>query len=151
MTDYTLVERSRLIEASPQQIMAEVLDFRAWQRWSAWEQLDPVLHREYSGAQSGPGARYAWSGNKKAGTGSMQIDAATDSTVDITVNFIKPFKSTNLSRFELSEQADATMVTWQMKSPKTLMTRIAGLFMNFDTMIGADMDKGLAGLAAVVE
>ena len=44
-----------------------------WTRWSPWEDVDPDLHRAYSGAEEGVGAVYAWSGNRKAGAGRMEI------------------------------------------------------------------------------
>lgn len=50
----------------------------------------PDLERTYSGANAGVGARYAWSGNRKAGKGQMEIIRADDAArVDIRVIFEK--------------------------------------------------------------
>ena len=67
--------------------------------WSPWEDLDPALERTYTGPDHGVGARYAWSGNRKAGRGSMEITDSSPEAVGITLEFLKPFKSTSQTRF----------------------------------------------------
>ena len=44
-----------------------------------------------------------------------------------------------------------TEVIWTMTGPKTFMTRVMGIFMSMDKMVGKDFDRGLASLKAVVE
>ncbi len=76
-TPYT-VERSTVVAAPADQIFPLLVDFHEWPRWSPWEDIDPDMQRTYGGAESGVGATYAWSGNRKAGAGSMEItDLAT--------------------------------------------------------------------------
>ena len=67
------VERSATIAAEPQRIYDRLVDFHEWMGWSPWEDLDPDQQRTFSGAESGTGAAYAWSGNRKAGKGTMRI------------------------------------------------------------------------------
>lgn len=74
------ISRNTLIDAPAAEVYARIADLRRWRDWSPWENLDPDLTRDYSGAASGVGARYAWSGNKKAGRGTMEIVAATAPT-----------------------------------------------------------------------
>ena len=70
------VTRSATIGAPPDSIWPFLDDFHNWGSWSPWEKMDPAMTRTYSGAASGVGAVYAWSGNKKVGTGRMEIDEA---------------------------------------------------------------------------
>ncbi|MEZ5184179.1 MAG: SRPBCC family protein [Candidatus Nanopelagicales bacterium] len=151
MTSYTVIERTAVLGASPERILTLLTDLRAWQRWSPWEGLDANLTRTYSGPHTGVGATYAWSGNRKAGSGVMTITGVTDTTVDIDLTFTRPFKSANRTGFTLAPEGDATRVTWRMEAPRTLGMRIAGLFMNMDKSIGGDFEKGLAALKGVVE
>ena len=73
-----------------------------WQAWSPWEGLDPQQSRTYTGPDSGVGAHYAWSGNKKVGSGTMEvIEAQQPSTVAIDLRFLKPFKSQAITRFDV--------------------------------------------------
>jgi uncharacterized protein YndB with AHSA1/START domain len=70
------VTRDTTVDAPPQEVYELLADFRQWRRWSPWEDIDPQLWRSYSGADSGVGAVYEWSGNRKAGAGRMEIIAA---------------------------------------------------------------------------
>ncbi len=101
----------------------------------------------------GVGAKYAWSGNKKAGRGAMEItrvDAPRE--VEVRLDFEKPMKATNTVTFELTPpQGEATRVAWVMVGKHTLFSRIGGLFGFFEKMLGKDFEKGLAQLKAVSE
>jgi hypothetical protein len=110
------------------------------------------MQRSYSGADSGVGAGYAWSGNRKAGEGNMKITEATEpSVVQIALKFLKPFKSSSTTTFNLKPQGQTTDVTWTMTGPKTLMTRVTGVFKSMDKMVGPDFERGLAQLRGVAE
>ena len=147
------VERSATIAAEPEQIYERLADFRQWMTWSPWEDLDPNQERTFSGAESGPGAKYAWSGNRKAGRGRMEIISVQQPTeVRIALDFEKPFKSSNTIEFFLiPEGPDRTRLRWVMTGPKTLATKVMGLFTSMDKMVGPDFEKGLARLKDVVE
>ena len=70
----------------------------------------------------------------------------------LALDFEKPFKSANTIDFFLTpEGPDATRVRWTMTGPKTLATKVMGLFTSMDKMVGPDFEKGLARLKDVVE
>lgn len=142
------VHRSTTIAAAPERIQPLIADLHAWQQWSPWEDLDPDLQRDYSGAERGVGAKYAWSGNKKAGEGTMEIVEAEPRRVAVAVSFEKPMKSSSTSTFTLEPVAEGTRVTWTMTGEHSIFTRIAGPLGLFDRMIGKDFEKGLAALSA---
>jgi hypothetical protein len=152
-TDTYTVERSASIAAEPQRIYDRLVDFHAWMDWSPWEDLDPDQERTFTGADSGPGAAYAWSGNRKAGQGRMRITEVHEPTeVTVDLEFDKPFKSHNTIEFFLTpEGPDRTRLRWVMTGPKTLATKVMGLFTSMDKMVGPDFEKGLARLKDVVE
>jgi uncharacterized protein YndB with AHSA1/START domain len=141
------VKRDATIPASRAAVYALLVDFHRWREWSPWEDLDPDLSRTYSGPDAGVGAVYEWSGNRKAGAGRMEItDAVESSKVQIALQFLKPFKSSSTTTFELVERDGATDVTWRMVGPKTLMTKVMGIFTSMDKMVGKDFEKGLTRL-----
>lgn len=144
-------ERSIAIDASPEQILPHLVDFHKWSDWSPWENLDPNMKREYSGAQSGPGAKYFWSGTGKAGEGTMEVLEASPAGVQIDLRFVKPFKSDCVTWFRTVPQGKATSVTWTMDGPNLFMGKLMGIFINMDKMIGKDFENGLAGLKAETE
>ena len=152
MADTYEVEREQRIEGTAPAVYERIVDFRRWQTWSPWEELDPNLWRGYSGAESGVGAIYEWAGNRKAGVGRMTITAVEpDQSVTIALEFIKPFKSKSTSEFTLHPDGATVIVRWRMTGSKTFMTRFMGVFMSMDKMMGPDFEKGLTKLKHDVE
>jgi uncharacterized protein YndB with AHSA1/START domain len=146
------VERSTTIEAPPERVYDQIANFHHWRNWSPWEDVDPQLERTYSGAESGTGAVYAWSGNRKAGQGRMEItDAAPPSRVQIDLLFEKPWKARNDTLFTIHPAGSGCHVTWSMTGKKTLMTKVMGLVKSMDSLLGPDFEKGLARLKIAAE
>ena len=146
------MERTALIKAPPDRIYALLADFHAWDRWSPWAHLDPTMKTTYSGTASGPGAIYEWNGNKEVGQGRMEITAAAPpSSVQIQLDFLAPFESHNIARFTLQPQGDSTQVLWRMEGPSPYVSRLIGVFISMDDMVGKDFDTGLAKLKSVAE
>jgi uncharacterized protein YndB with AHSA1/START domain len=149
--EYT-VERAATISAPARVVFDLIADFHRWTEWSPWEDIDPALQRTYSGAESGAGAVYEWSGNRKAGSGRMEITQAVPPTkVEIALQFLKPFKASSTTAFTLDEADGGTRVTWRMVGRKTFMTRLMGIFMSMDKMVGPDFEKGLAQLTTAAQ
>jgi uncharacterized protein YndB with AHSA1/START domain len=146
------VERSTTINAPPERIYALIENFHQWGAWSPWEKLDPALQRTFSGPESGKGAGYAWVGNKKVGSGSMEIlEATPPSRVNIRLDFLKPFEAHNLTDFELEPRGNATHVTWSTHGPSPYVTKLMGVFVSMDQLIGKDFEQGLANLKTAAE
>ncbi len=145
------VERSRALPAPATAVLAQLQDFRCWAAWSPWEAIDPSMQRSYSGAASGPGAVYAWTGQGKAGAGRMEILEAGSSRVLIRIDFFKPFRASNTVEFTLTAQAGSTQLHWAMYGPSPFVSKLMGLVFNMDRLIGRDFETGLANLQAVLE
>lgn len=149
--DTLRIERSLVIQAPAEQILAHVNDFHRWRDWSPYEKLEPDMRREIGGAASGVGATYAWEGQGKAGAGRMEIaDTRADRTT-IRLDFSKPLVSRNIAEFAALAQADGTRLTWSMQGPAAYMTKLMGVFFNMDRMIGRDFETGLAALKTLSE
>ncbi len=146
------VERSAGIAAPPEKIFGLINDFRQWAAWSPWEGIDPALKRTYSGAASGKGAVYAWEGNSKVGAGRMEIlESAPGSKIAIKLDFFKPFEGHNTAEFTLEHKGEATTVNWAMFGPSPYMSKLMGLMVNMDRMIGGQFEQGLANLKSIAE
>lgn len=150
MSTFT-VTRTAFIPAPADVIYPHVIDFRGWLNWSPWEDVDPSMQRGYAGPAEGVGARYTWKGNGKAGAGTMEIlDAVEPSEIQIRLEFTKPMKALNPTTFTFVPEGTGTRVTWTMTGESKGLNRVFMLFMNMDKLVGADFEKGLAQLAAVV-
>lgn len=145
------VSRTAHIAADPARVHALVNDLRQWREWSPWEALDPALEREYDGPGAGVGASYSWSGNRKAGTGSMRITASTPEQIGVDLSFIKPFKADNQVSFDLQPNDGGTQVTWRMSGEQRGLSAVFGKLVPMDRLVGRDFEKGLAQLKALAE
>jgi len=146
------VQRTETIKAPPDKIFPLINDFHSWPSWSPWEKLDPAMQRTHSGATAGQGAAYAWVGNSKVGEGRMEILAsAPSSKISIKLDFIKPFEGHNTADFTLQPQGDSTQVTWVMYGPAPYVTKLMGVFVSMDKLIGKDFEAGLANLKSAAE
>ena len=151
MADFEVV-RSTTIAASRERVHGLIDDFHAWRAWSPWEDVDPSLERDYSGADSGVGAKYAWEGNRKAGKGNMEIVSSTPERIDLRLVFEKPWKATNQVAFELTPSGDtATDVTWRMGGTTKGFAALFSKVVSMDRMVGKDFEKGLARMKVAAE
>jgi hypothetical protein len=143
-------ERSTLVQAPPEMILPHIADFRRWEAWSPYEKLDPGMKKGFSGAASGPGAVYTWEG-RKSGAGRMEIRETSPRHVVIQLDFSKPFQAHNTAEFTLQPEGAATRITWAMYGPTPFVSRLMGVVINLDRMIGKDFEAGLASLKTVAE
>ena len=145
------VERSTTIAAAPEKINPLIVNFHNWDQWSPWAKLDPNMRVTYSGAPEGQGAIYEWAGNSKVGKGRMEILAAEPTVTSIQLDFLSPFASRNRSNFVLQPQGPTTQVTWSIDGPNTFMTKLMGVFVSMDKVIGKDFETGLSQLKSAAE
>ncbi|GMV91074.1 MAG: hypothetical protein AMXMBFR82_08520 [Candidatus Hydrogenedentota bacterium] len=146
------VSRSATIAAPPSIVFAQVNDFHKWEAWNPWGKLDPHMTSTYEGPDQGPGAKYAWVGDKNVGEGRMTIEESQpNERIQIRLEFLKPMKATNTAEFTFQPEGDRTNVTWTMHGENNFMGKAVGLFMDMDKMIGDNFEKGLADMKAIAE
>ena len=146
------VQRAIDIRAPAERIFPLINDFHQWGLWSPWENKDPGMERNFSGAASGQGAVYGWEGDKNVGSGRMEIlEASAPSKILIKLDFFKPFEAHNTAEFTILPQGDATHLNWVMRGPASFMSKLMQVFMNLDRMIGKDFENGLANLKNITE
>ncbi len=152
MADTYVVERSMTINASPADLYGRISNLRNWTEWSPWEDLDPDMQQDYVGDDGTVGSGYRWKGNRKAGQGRMRItDLEAPDRVTIDLQFEKPFKSQSVTEFALTPDGDGTKVTWNLTGTHNWMSKVMGIFMSMDKMLGKDFEKGLQNLKSVSE
>lgn len=146
------VVRTATIPAPPSVVFPLVNDLHQWEKWSPWAKLDPAMTLTFDGPQSGTGAKYAWNGNNKVGAGRMTItDSRPPELVAIELEFLRPFAATNTTEFAFRPEGLGTHVTWSMSGEKNFLSKVCGLVINMDKMVGQDFEKGLAQLATAAE
>ncbi len=142
------ITRTAVLDAPAPAVFAQLEDFRHWRNWSFWEQIDPDMQRSFTGAERGVGAHYAWSGNARAGAGSMEIiDASAGRQVVIDLRFLKPFKATNPTVITLEPlEGGRTEVTWRMTGQRGALMRALSRVVKMDDALAHQIDETLAEL-----
>ena len=64
------------IAAPPAKVYPLIADPRQWKTWAIWNQRDSAMQIQYSGPESGTGAKWSWQ-SKTEGNGIMEFTAAT--------------------------------------------------------------------------
>ena len=67
------------------------------------------------------------------------------------LDFVEPFASNNTTDFVLAPEGNGTRVTWTVRGNLSYVTKLMGVFMSMDAMVGKDFEEGLANLKRMVE
>jgi polyketide cyclase/dehydrase/lipid transport protein len=146
-----VVERSASIQAPASLIYPHIVSPRAMNGWSPFALGDPNMTIEYSGPESGVGAKSAWQ-SAKLGVGSMTVtEAKPAELVTLRLDFEKPMQATNTARFILEPQGSGTRVTWRMEGRNGFVGKAFSLLMNADKMVGGQFENGLASMKTLTE
>jgi uncharacterized protein YndB with AHSA1/START domain len=140
------VERSVLVAAPPERVLALIEDLRAWPSWSG-EKPDPTVERKYGDVARGVGAACDWDSRGSAGKGHMEIVEASAQHVTARVDWRRPFVASNMNRFALDSRSNGTLVTWVLDGENIPILKLMTLFVSADRLMGSHLERGLAMLA----
>jgi effector-binding domain-containing protein len=151
------VERSLEIKRPAAEVFDLLNSYQSFSAWSPWVEKDPDALYEFSGPESGAGARLSWSGDPRlVGSGWQEI---TESRPNTLIRMQLDFEQQGAaeSYFELLETAGGVKLTWGFDTDLAagqgilggLLARYFGLF--FDQWIGSDYEQGLASLKVFAE
>lgn len=145
------VERSRIVNASPEVIWEQISDFNNMANWSPWHELDPDMTiTNNTSFTSGKGASYSWSGNDKVGLGTQEFVEVIEMEKITSSLIIEGYDVVSHSTFHLSPADEGTKVTWDMKGGDSdFMGRIMNVL--FKGSIEKSYDRGLSNLAVHCE
>jgi len=146
------IAHSQLINASPQALFPYINNLKRFQEWNPYRDKDRSARNEFSGPEAGPGAVFRWIGDANVGEGIMTIKKVVpDRTVEVDLEFLRPFPGHNAVAFTLEPQSEGTLVSWCMSGRYALFPKIVGLFISMDRMIGGDFKTGLKRLKSLAE
>jgi len=116
--------------------------------------MDPDMKKTYRGTDGTVGFVSAWeSDNKDVGKGEQEIMKITEGErMDLELRFFEPFESTEPA-YMITESVseNQTKVKWGFNGHMDYPMNITMLFMDFEKMIGDDLETGLKNLKSVLE
>jgi uncharacterized protein YndB with AHSA1/START domain len=144
------IERSVVIARPAATVFPFINSLKKANEWSPWAEYDPNVKMTYAGAEEGEGAQMSWAGNDKVGTGSQTI---TQSVPNRKVASELKFGGQGPSKaaLTLTTTEAGTKVVWSLEIElgNNPIARYVGT--TLDAKVGADFDRGLAKLKALVE
>lgn len=151
--DYSVM-REIVINKPQAEVFNYVKYLKNQNNYSKWANMDPNMIKTYTGTDGTVGFISAWdSKNDEVGKGEQEIKKITEgSRIDYELRFIKPFESTEQA-YMITEAASPTQtkVKWGFEGHMAYPMNIMMLFMDFDKMIGSDLNTGLDKLKTVME
>jgi len=145
------VERSIEVAASPADIAPYAEDLKLAHQWDPWEKKDPNSKKEYSENLTGVGAWYTWDGNEEVGRGKQTIIAVEPGKVVQKLEFFAPWTGEAETALMWDGDAERSTVTWAFDQPADFPSKVMGVFMSMEDMLGPDFEAGLASLKPLVE
>jgi uncharacterized protein YndB with AHSA1/START domain len=144
------VQRSAVINATPNKVYNLVVEPKQWAKWSVWTRRDPDMKITYSGPPFGMGARWSWV-SKSEGTGSMEFTRVEpDRVVEYALSF-PDFGMRSNGALRLEPSGNGTQITWTNSGDvggNPLKHYLAAMM---DRMVGPDFEAGLANLKKLAE
>jgi len=144
------MERSIVINAPVEKVFKEVNTFKNIFEWSPWTKLDPDMQTEFSGPESGVGAKYSWvSDNPNVGNGMQElVESRENEYVKTKMEFDAPGE--NYAEYILEPEGEGTKVTWTYIG-KTSQFMMKFMMLGIDSYLGPQYEQGLADLKTYVE
>ncbi|GAB5447295.1 SRPBCC family protein [Gymnodinialimonas sp.] len=148
---YVTVERDLVVNATPDAVYPHVSSLQAFTEWSPWGDIDPDMEVAFSGPEVGVGNVMEWtSEHPNVGNGRQEIlEVAENESVRTALDFGD--MGTAEAWWRLTPEGDATRVVWGLTADmgQGPVGRWFGLMM--DGWVGADYERGLGRLQAIVE
>jgi hypothetical protein len=80
------------------------------------------------------------------------VSAKPDQRVDVKLEFLKPWASTNQTSWILQGDETKTKVTWAMDGKNSgVIAKTFSVFMDLDKMVGSDFERGLSAMKNIAE
>ncbi len=142
------IEKSISIQKSASEVREYLTDFTKSSLWSPWLCLDDSGKTEIKNIPSQIGHAQLWDG-PIIGSGIQTLKSLSEDSIEIELEFLRPFKSISQTSFKIAEYQSSTEVTWKMKNSLPFFLFFLKKFMIF--MLGGDLARGLTRLKELCE
>ena len=135
------IQRTRVIKAPVEVVFNSINDYKNWQHWGPWYEMDSTIVASYPEQTSGVGGSYTWTG--KDGNGSMKtLSLISNKEIIQEIDF--GMGSTPLVYWLFNEVDGNVELTWGMKGESTFSEKAYFLTQGgVDKAMGPMFDRGL--------
>lgn len=145
-----VIAQSNTIDAPAPMVYNLVNDFKKWESWSPWKDLDPNVINSYSSKTEGVGATWSWKGNEKVGEGTQKIlESVKNEKIKTSLEFNNS-DDVAYSNWTFEPDGNKTKVTWDFDGPEVpFVVKPINLFMK--GALNDSYKKGLLQLKELAE
>lgn len=131
------IQRSIVINKKPEEVFKVINNFDTWTTWSPWLIMEEGVKVTVADNKKS----YEWEGDI-TGAGNMKIASEKENeSIDIDLQFLKPWKSKAKVGFDIKPEGDGTKVSWTMDS--SLPFFLFWMKKQTEAYIGNDYHRGL--------
>lgn len=147
-----MVERTQVIDASKEQVYNHIKEWKSWDEWSPWVEKDSTIVVTIEGDDGMENSMYKWT-SENSGAGSMTNTGSTENEiVNYDLEFTAPRQGNSKGYLKLEDAEEGgTKVIWSMYGQNGFIERIMFTFMDLESMVAPDFDRGLELLKELVE
>ncbi len=147
-----LIAREITIKASPEIIFPYINNSKVANDWMPWKDSDPEVKMLFTGPAEGVGSKSSWNSTGQMGTGeALVIESEENRMVKTQLTYTQPFEMKQLAVISLTPINGDTTVRWSVSGHSNFFFRLMGVFVDCDSMIGGEFEKGLRRLKDMVE
>lgn len=148
------VTKEVTIDQPKEQVFEYILLLKNQDAFSVWSKMDPNMETDYRGVDGTIGFVSAWSSNDPdVGSGEQEITGIIPGhRIDYELRFFEPFGSTSQAYMIVeSLNRNTTRVQWGFTGRFDYPMNLMLLMMDFEGMIGEDLQSGLNNLKVLLE
>jgi effector-binding domain-containing protein len=156
LPEYYHIQRSINIQSDVSVPFKLVKDFKSWDLWSPWHEIDTTMEKTYSELVGVEGAWYSWdSKNPDAGKGKVTITKIIENEF-IENELYFHGMGTSIATYTFEKEATGVKVTWTLEGsgkgmPWYMKISSKYFYLMMDKLVGKDYEKGLTKLKQVAE
>lgn len=150
------IERSIIIEKNVEVPFNIVKDFKLWDFWSPWHDIDTAMKKTYSETKGEVGSWYSWeSQNPDAGKGKITITKlVTNELIEDELAF--EGVGTSMATYTFESVENGTKVIWVLSNghsdmPWYMVVPSKYINLMMESFVGPDFEKGLQNLKTYSE
>ena len=151
--DYSVVTKIT-IDKPVTEVFAYVKQLKNQDNFSVWAQMDPDMVKSYRGTDGTVGFVSRWESQlEEVGVGEQEIMRIDEGKrIDFELRFFSPFEATDPAFMTTDAIGkNQTLVQWGFDGHLDYPMNLMFLFIDFETMIGNDLNQGLKQLKQQLE
>lgn len=143
-------ENTVTIDAPAENVYELIGNFKNWNRWSAWNNMDPDMKIVYGGQDAGKGSWYTWESEKgEVGKGKATIDAeAYNDSIRVMLEFMESGNPSYMV-YRFKKEGTGVKITANFRSEMGYLMRYATGMM--ESVISEKTGESLNALKKIAE